>query len=111
MILDSAICLADSFEFTIHHCMRLKAPRQKGVSLNRIAADKSHRVIVFLLMLLVVKETYETENTYTLALTRKNNCCSMLRQKSSQITIVVRHMSTVVRQNHNAERQKLSAIR
>ena len=27
--LDSAICLDDSFEFTIYHCMRLKAFRHK----------------------------------------------------------------------------------
>ena len=25
LVLDGAICLADSFEFTISHCMRLKA--------------------------------------------------------------------------------------
>ena len=25
LVLDGAICLADSFEFTIYHCQRLKA--------------------------------------------------------------------------------------
>ena len=46
LVLDGAICLDDSFEFAIYHCMRLKAFRHELVGLNRIAADKSHSVIV-----------------------------------------------------------------
>ena len=41
------ICLADSFEFTIYHSTRLKAFIHKWTSLNRIAANKSHSVIVY----------------------------------------------------------------
>ena len=47
-LLEGAICLADSFEFTLYHCMRLKSFRHEWASLNRIAADKSHSVIVAL---------------------------------------------------------------
>ena len=46
LVLDSAICLADCFEFTIDHCARLKAFRHERASLNRIAADKLHSAIV-----------------------------------------------------------------
>ena len=48
LVLDGAICLPDSFKFTIYHCMKLKAFRHERASLNRIAADKSHGVIVAL---------------------------------------------------------------
>ena len=41
LVLDGALCLADSFEFLMYHCMRLKALRHELASLNRIAADKS----------------------------------------------------------------------
>ena len=34
------------FGFMIYHCMRLKALRNERASLNRVAADKSHSVIV-----------------------------------------------------------------
>ena len=44
--LEGAICLADSFEFTIYHCTRMKPFRHERASLNRVAADKSHGVIV-----------------------------------------------------------------
>ena len=46
LVLDGAICLADSFEVTMYNCKRLKAFRHEWTSLNRIAADKSHSVIV-----------------------------------------------------------------
>ena len=44
LLLDGAICLADSFEFTIYHYMRLKAFRYERASLNRIAADELYSV-------------------------------------------------------------------
>ena len=46
LVLDEAICPADSFEFTIYHCIRLNAFKHERASLNRIAADKSHSVII-----------------------------------------------------------------
>ena len=46
LVLDGAIRLADSFEFAIYQCMRLKAFRHERTSLNSIAAGKSHSVIV-----------------------------------------------------------------
>ena len=46
LVLDGAICLADSFQFTVYHCMRLKVFSHEWASLNRIAADKSDSVIV-----------------------------------------------------------------
>ena len=46
LVLEGAIYLPDSFEFTIYRCMRLSAFRHEWASLNRIAADKSHGVIV-----------------------------------------------------------------
>ena len=36
----------DSFVFMLRHCLNLKAIKYESTSLNRIAADKSHRVIV-----------------------------------------------------------------
>ena len=39
LVLDGATCLANSFEFTIYHCMRLKAFRHEWARLNRIAAS------------------------------------------------------------------------
>ena len=44
--LHSAIYLPDFFVLMLHHCANLKAIRYESTSLNRIAADKSHRVIV-----------------------------------------------------------------
>ena len=46
LVLDDVICLADSFEFTIYHNMKLNAFRHEWASLNRTVADKSHGVIV-----------------------------------------------------------------
>ena len=48
LVLHGAICLADSFEVTIYHCTGLTTFRHEWATLNRIAADKSHSVIVFL---------------------------------------------------------------
>ena len=45
-VLEGAICLDDSLKFTIYHCTRLKVFRHECANLNRIAADKSHSVIV-----------------------------------------------------------------
>ena len=36
----------DSFVLMLRHCVNLKAIRYESTSLNRIVADKSHRVIV-----------------------------------------------------------------
>ena len=44
--LHGAIYRSDSFVLMLHHCVNLKAIRYESTSLNRIAADKSHRVIV-----------------------------------------------------------------
>ena len=54
LVLDGAICLADSFEFTTYHCTRLKAFRHERASLNRIAADKSLSVIVALVVVSIL---------------------------------------------------------
>ena len=46
--LHSEIYRADSFAIVLmpHHWVNLKAVRYESTSLNRIAVDKSHRVIV-----------------------------------------------------------------
>ena len=44
--LHSAIYRPDSFVLMLRHCANLKAIRHESMSLNRIAADKSHCVIV-----------------------------------------------------------------
>ena len=44
--LHGAIYRPDSFVLMLCHCVDLKAIRYESTSLNRIAADKSHRVIV-----------------------------------------------------------------
>ena len=46
--LHGAIYCHDLFVLMPHHCVNLKAIRYESTSLNRIAADKSHRVIVAL---------------------------------------------------------------
>ena len=44
--LQGAIYRSDSFVLMLRHCVTLKAIRYESTSLNRIAANKSHRVIV-----------------------------------------------------------------
>ena len=44
--LHCAIYRPDSFVLMLHYCANLKAIRYESTSLNRIVADKSHRVIV-----------------------------------------------------------------
>ena len=44
--LHGAINRPDSFVLTLRHYVNLKAIRYESTSLNRIAANKSHRVIV-----------------------------------------------------------------
>ena len=44
--LHGAIYRPDSFVLMLRHCVNLKVIRYESTSLNRIAADKSHRVIV-----------------------------------------------------------------
>ena len=44
--LHGAIYRPDSFVLMLHYCANLKAIRYESTSLNRIVADKSHRVIV-----------------------------------------------------------------
>ena len=44
--LHGAIYRPDSFEMMLHYCSNLKAIRYESMNLNRIAADRSHRVIV-----------------------------------------------------------------
>ena len=46
--LHGAIYRPDSFVLMLRHCANLKAIRYESTSLNRIAADKSQRVIVAL---------------------------------------------------------------
>ena len=43
--LHGAIYRPDSFVLIPHHCLNLKAIRYESISLIRIAADKSRRVI------------------------------------------------------------------
>ena len=44
--LHGAIYRPDSFVMILRYCANLKAIRYASTSLNRIVADKSHRVIV-----------------------------------------------------------------
>ena len=44
--LHGAIYRPDSFVLILRYCVNLKAIRYESTSLNRIVADKSHRVIV-----------------------------------------------------------------
>ena len=44
--LHGAIYCPDSFVLVLRYCANLKAIRYESTSLNRIVADKSHRVIV-----------------------------------------------------------------
>ena len=44
--LHGAINRPDSFVLMLRYCANLKAIRYESTSLNRIVADKSHRVIV-----------------------------------------------------------------
>ena len=44
--LHSAIYRPDSFVLMVRYCANLKAIKHESTSLNRIEADKSHRVIV-----------------------------------------------------------------
>ena len=46
--LHGAIYRPDSFVLTLRYCTNLKAIRYESTNLNRIVADKSHRVIVAL---------------------------------------------------------------
>ena len=46
--LHGAIYLPDSFVLMLCYCVNLNAIRYESTSLNRIVADKSHRVIVAL---------------------------------------------------------------
>ena len=55
--LHGAIYRPDSLVLMQRHCVNLKAIRYESTSLNRIAADKSHRVIVALTNKSCVKRT------------------------------------------------------
>ena len=44
--LHGAIYRPDSFALMLRYCLNLKAIRYESTTLNRIVADKSHRVIV-----------------------------------------------------------------
>ena len=44
--LHGAIYRPDSFVLLLRYCVNLKAIRYESTNFNRIAADKSHRVIV-----------------------------------------------------------------
>ena len=46
--LHGAIYLPNSFVLVLRYCASLKAIRYESTSLNRIVADKSHRLIVVL---------------------------------------------------------------
>ena len=46
--LQGAIYCPNSFVIMLRYCVTLKAIRYQSLSLNRIIADKSHRVIVAL---------------------------------------------------------------
>ena len=56
------------------------------------------------------RETYKTENTFTLTFICKNKRRSIMRPTLRQKTFVAEHMPMVSRQNHFVARQKLSAI-
>ena len=43
-LLPDTICLADSFKFTLSHCLNFKAMTFESTGFNRIVADKSHDV-------------------------------------------------------------------
>ena len=53
--LHGAIYRPDSFVLMLRYCANLKAIRYKSTSLNRVVADKSHRVIVALTNHIVLK--------------------------------------------------------
>ena len=55
--LHGAIYRPDSFVMMLRYCANLKAIRYESTSLNRIVADKSHRVIVALKPLSVQDQT------------------------------------------------------
>ena len=52
--LHGAIYRPDSFVLMLRHCVNLKMRRYESASLNRIAADKSHRVVVALTSLAIL---------------------------------------------------------
>ena len=56
--LHDAIYRPDSFALMLRYCVNLKAIRYESTSLNRIVADKSHRVIVALFSLNVCLEFF-----------------------------------------------------
>ena len=55
-LVSGAIYRPDSFVLMLRHCVNLKAIRYESTCLNRIAADKSHRVIVALSMQLIQED-------------------------------------------------------
>ena len=54
--LHGAIYRPDSFVLMPRYCANLKAIRYESTRLNRIVADKSHRVIVALLVLIEISK-------------------------------------------------------
>ena len=58
--LHGAIYRPDSFALMLRYCASLKAIRYESTSLNRIVADKSHRVIVALDYIFVGNACLET---------------------------------------------------
>ena len=67
--LQGAIYRPDSFALMPRYCANLKAIRYESTSLNRIVADKSHRVNValkgvFLLYLLLSIKHFEIRTVY-----------------------------------------------
>ena len=56
--LHGAIYRPDSFVMMLRYCANLKAIRYESTSLNRIVADKSHRVIVALAIKFFFNDTW-----------------------------------------------------
>ena len=53
----------DSFVLMLRYCANLKAMRYESTSFNRIAADKSHRVM-FRLRVLMINKSIDTHRKY-----------------------------------------------
>ena len=82
--LHNAIYRPDSFVLMLSYCANLKAIRYESTSLNRILADKSHRVIVAL------REIFTSNNfkTFLNGWARTNKPIS---ERDSSIIIHVKH--------------------
>ena len=60
--LHGTIYRPDSFVLILRYCANLKGIRYESMSLNRIVADKSHRVIAVYALFICCKEGYHVIN-------------------------------------------------